>query len=580
MVQSELRRISYKLISELDKKPFFVVSNLQDYLYTITLSKFILSMFDVKNIFFLLLWAGSYAVQAQYNLVWSDEFNGTTLDASKWVHEIGTGCPNLCGWGNNELQYYTSNTDNIKVDTGYLHIIGRQQQFQGSSYTSARIKTEGLYSFQYGKVEARIKVPTGQGLWPAFWMLGSNISTVSWPQCGEIDIMEHVNTGPNIHGTIHYNLFNNYHSLGQSTFVNAGEFQIYTIEWDEDAIKWFVNGNLYHQVAITNGMNSTEEFHNPFFLLLNLAMGGNWPGAPNASTPAVNNMLVDYVRIYQKPSSGANVVDFDANNSWTSYMNVFETPANGGAYVFGSNWALADAKSTLNTNIGTAGTLTLQPNFNTYRDNPNDAYWVNQATGEGNKEMEASTYVEPSATYLGADFTFTGRVVSYTLDSSKYQAKVFIKALDPANGFADALNGTKIMDLPPSGNFTITADSADLTSGLVLQYGFFIRGLNANPVDETALGTVVIGESAINTSVHTVEEINRAISIYPNPTQDILSIVTEEPIEAYRVMDITGRVVLTGNNPTTIDVATLKAGTYFIEFVSNNGKAVKSFVKL
>jgi beta-glucanase (GH16 family) len=537
-------------------------------------------MLNVKNIFFLLLLSYACTVQAQYNLVWSDEFNGTTLDATKWVHEIGTGCPNLCGWGNNELQYYTSNTDNIKVDTGYLHIIGRRQQFQGSAYTSARIKTEGLYSFQYGKIEARIKVPIGQGLWPAFWMLGSNISTVSWPQCGEIDIMEHINTGPNIYGTIHYNLFNNYNSLGQSTAVNAGQFQIYTVEWDEDAIKWFINGTLYHQVTITNGLNSTEEFHNPFFLLLNMAMGGNWPGAPNASTPAVNTMLVDYVRVYQKPSTGANVVDFDANNNWTTYMNVFETPANGGGYVFGSNWALGDAKSTLNTNIGTAGTLTLQPNFNTYRDNSSDAYWVNQTTGEGNKVMEASTYVEPGATYLGADFTFTGSVVSYTLDSSKYQAKVFIKALDPANGYADALGGTKVMDLPPSGNFSITADSADLTSGLVLQYGFFIRGVNANPVDEAALGSVVIGESIVNTNVSTVREINRAISIYPNPTQDILTVVAKESIDNYRIIDISGKVVLTGNNPTTIDVSALKTGTYFVEFFSENGKAVKSFVKL
>ena len=538
------------------------------------------SMFDLKNIFFSWLLLYSYVAQAQYNLVWADEFNGTTLDASKWVHEIGTGCPNLCGWGNNELQYYTSNADNIKVDTGYLHIIGRQQQFQGSAYTSARIKTEGLYSFQYGKVEARIKVPIGQGLWPAFWMLGSNISTVSWPQCGEIDIMEHVNTGPNIHGTIHYNLFNNYNNIGQSTPVNAGQFQIYTVEWDEDAIKWFVNGNLYHQVTITNGMNSTEEFHNPFFLLLNLAMGGNWPGAPNATTPAVNTMLVDYVRVYQKTRSGANIIDFDANSNWTTYMNVFETPANGGGYVFGSNWALGDAKSRLNTNVGTAGTLTLQPNFNTYRDNSTDPYWVNQTTGEGNKVMEASTYVEPGATYLGADFTFTGRVVSYTLDSNKYQAKVFIKALDPANGYADALNGTKIMDLPASGHFSITADSADLTSGLILQYGFFIRGVNANPTDEAALGSVVIGESVTNTSVHIVDEINRAISVYPNPTQGVLTVVSEELINNYRIIDISGREVLTGNTPTTIDVSGLKAGTYFVEFLLENSKAVKSFVKL
>jgi beta-glucanase (GH16 family) len=536
---------------------------------------FILSKITSILLLFLAL---SFSATAQYNLVWSDEFNGNALDGAKWVYEIGDGCPNLCGWGNNESQYYTSSPNNIHVDTGYLHITAKQEQFQGSNYTSARIKTQGRYSFQYGKVEARIKMPAGHAIWPAFWMLGTNITTVSWPQCGEIDIMEHVSLDPDIHGTIHYNLNSSYHFNGQGTTCDVTQFQTYMIEWDEDQIKWFLNGTLFHQVNIANGMNSTEEFHNPFFLLLNMAVGGNWPGSPNASTPAIATMLVDYVRVYQKPAlNTANIVDFDASNTWVSYMNVFETPANGGGYAFGSSWGLADAKSTLDLNAGTTGSLTLQPNFNTY--NASDAYWVNQTTSEGNKEMEASTFVEPGSTYLESDFTFTGNVVSYTLDSSLYTAKVFVKALDPSNGYSDVLNNTKVFDIPPSGNFSITVDSADLPAGLLLQYGFVIRGINANPVDEAALGSIVIGAMTTNTSINKLEEVSSVISVYPNPAKNVLSIATDENIESFKIIDLRGAVILEGGNVKTINISALIPGTYFVEFTLPDGKETDSFIK-
>lgn len=528
----------------------------------------------------LLFLALSFSAAAQYSLVWSDEFNGNALDGAKWAYEIGDGCPNLCGWGNNEAQFYTSRPNNVKVDTGYLHIIAKQEQYQGSSYTSGRIKTQGRYDFKYGKIEARIKMPMGQGIWPAFWMLGSNITSVSWPQCGEIDIMEHINSSSDIHGTIHYNLNNSYNYIGQSTACDVTQFQLYTVEWDEDDIKWFLNGVLFHQINITNGISSTEEFHNPFFILLNMAVGGNWPGAPNATTPTTATMLVDYIRVYQKPQvSVPNIVNFDASSNWTAYMNVFETPANGGGYLFGSSWAVQDAKSTLDVNIGTAGSLTLQPNYNTYMGSPSDPYWVNQATGLGNKEMEASTFVEPGSTYLGADFTFTGNVISYTLDSTQYTAKVFVKALDPANGYSDALNGTKVIDIPPSGNFSISVDSASLTAGLILQYGFSIRGTNANPADEVALGSIVIGAMNSNTSINKIKEQASAVAIYPNPVKDVLSISTEKTIEAFKIMDLRGVVLLEGDDAAAINVSNLNAGTYFIEFIFSDGKETNSFIK-
>ncbi len=235
---------------------------------------------------------------SQYELVWSDEFDGEELDLEKWTFDIGQGS---WGWGNNELQYYTSNTSNIKVEDGLLNITAKEEQYANANYTSSRIKSKGLYEFQYGKVHSRISVPVGQGLWPAFWMLGANIDQVSWPQCGEIDIMEHVNLDPNIHGTHHYN--NNGHVYhGGSIICDAEEFNVYSIEWTPDNIIWSLNGNIYYSTDIGPNSISKEEFHNPFFFLINLAVGGNWPGSPNAETSFPANLYVDYVRVYQDVS--------------------------------------------------------------------------------------------------------------------------------------------------------------------------------------------------------------------------------------------------------------------------------------
>lgn len=232
---------------------------------------------------------------SQYALVWSDEFDNNELNLNKWTYDLGQGD---WGWGNNELQFYTNNSANINVDSGYLHIIAKSQQFAGANYTSARIKTKDLYEFTYGKVEARIKIPYGQGFWPAFWMLGANIDDVSWPYCGEIDIMEHVNNENVIHGTHHYD--NNGHNyIGNSVVCDASEFQVYSIEWTPYSIKWYLNGSIYFQNSIDPSSVSKEEFHSPFFLLLNLAVGGLWPGNPDSSTSFPGIMMVDYVRVYQ-----------------------------------------------------------------------------------------------------------------------------------------------------------------------------------------------------------------------------------------------------------------------------------------
>jgi beta-glucanase (GH16 family) len=247
-----------------------------------------------KTITFLpLLFAVLHMNAQNWQLAWADEFNGTSIDAGNWKFETGGG-----GWGNNELEYYTNHPENAVINNGSLLIIARKESFSGSNYTSTRVKTQSLQHWTYGKIEARIKLPATQGIWPAFWTLGESIATDGWPKCGEIDIMEHVNKAPAINGTIHWD--NNGHAqFGGDTICDVLKYHVYGIEWDSRAIKWTLDGKKYKEATILNGINGTSEFHQPFFVLLNMAVGGTWPGNPDGTSVFPDTMFVDYVRVYQ-----------------------------------------------------------------------------------------------------------------------------------------------------------------------------------------------------------------------------------------------------------------------------------------
>ncbi len=227
-----------------------------------------------------------------YQMIWSDEFEGSSVNTSKWNFETGGG-----GWGNNEQQYYQSS--NATVANGMLSITARKEDVGGRSYSSARMITLDKRHFTYGRIEARIKLPLVQGLWPAFWTLGSNIGSVSWPGCGEVDIMEHINTDLGILGTMHWNDGNGYKHRGGYTPISAGDYHVYRIDWTPTSINWSVDGKVYHTENIANNFNSTEEFHRPFFLILNMAVGGNLPGQTIDENMLPATMYVDYVRVYK-----------------------------------------------------------------------------------------------------------------------------------------------------------------------------------------------------------------------------------------------------------------------------------------
>ncbi len=290
--------------------------------------KFLLTVFGLP---LLLLNADQRSVPASpsnYTLVWQDEFNGpngSSPDPHKWTYDLGGN-----GWGNRELESYTDRPENARVENGNLVITARKENFEGADhlakeYTSARLKTQGLFAQAYGRFEARIKIPAGQGIWPAFWLLGQNISSAGWPRCGEIDIMENIGKEPGIvHGSLHgprsigtaTDLTTSVKLVGNKDF--SADFHVYAVEWEPGTMRFYVDATLYGTFTPSSipelhgsepGAASVPDdspadragawvFDHPFFLVLNVAVGGDWPGPPDASVHFPQTMLVDYVRVY------------------------------------------------------------------------------------------------------------------------------------------------------------------------------------------------------------------------------------------------------------------------------------------
>jgi beta-glucanase (GH16 family) len=248
--------------------------------------------------------------QRNWQLVWSDEFNGAAgeaPDAAKWKFDIGVG-PNNDGWGNSELQYYTDRTTNASMDgNGVLVITAKKESYSGSAFTSARIKTVGLFDQTYGRFEASIKAPWGPGIWPAFWLIGSNVDTIGWPQCGEIDIMELRGQKPNIiNGTVHGPGYSGAASITKSLAFENDRFDVnyhlYAVEWGKDYVDFFVDNTLYHRITPDN-VTGNWVFNHPFYIILNVAVGGNFLGFPTNQTPFPQSMLLDYVKVYKEIDS-------------------------------------------------------------------------------------------------------------------------------------------------------------------------------------------------------------------------------------------------------------------------------------
>jgi beta-glucanase (GH16 family) len=269
----------------------------------------------LKRILFCLLLACSglqapAAPSDRWTLVWSDDFNGSNgavPDRNRWTIETGGN-----GWGNHELEFYTNHLQNVQLQDGNLVITARHEAYSDKDgvlygYTSARLKTQGKFQQAYGRFEARIQIPHGQGIWPAFWMLGEDIEPKRWPGCGEIDIMENIGKEPAIvHGTIHGPGYSGGKGIGSSFSLLTGQnfadaFHVYAIEWEPDVIRFYVDDHLYAtRTPADLPRDAKWVYDHPFFIILNVAVGGDWPGNPDATTRFPQSMLVDYVRVYKR----------------------------------------------------------------------------------------------------------------------------------------------------------------------------------------------------------------------------------------------------------------------------------------
>ncbi|MEV5895807.1 RICIN domain-containing protein [Nonomuraea fuscirosea] len=254
------------------------------------------------------------AAPAPGPLVWSDEFDGaagSAVDQSKWRFDIGGS-----GWGNNEQQYYTDSTRNAALDGGgNLVITARRENpsnfqchYGTCQYTSARLLTSATFTRAYGRFEARMKLPRGQGIWPAFWMLGNDIGSVGWPNSGEIDIMENIGREPStVHGTLHGPGYSGGGGIGAGYSIGgafADAFHTFAVDWSPNLIIWYVDGVEYQRRTPSDLGGNRWVFDHPFFMIMNVAVGGNWPGYPDGSTTFPQTLTVDYVRVYAPPTGG------------------------------------------------------------------------------------------------------------------------------------------------------------------------------------------------------------------------------------------------------------------------------------
>ncbi len=274
---------------------------------------------SVLQLFMCVLLTGVFIgnTQAQdWQLVWSDEFDGDELDESKWSYQYGTGASEgLTGWGNNELQYYTDREDNIFVQNGNLHIVAREESYGGKNYTSARIRTIDNGDWRYGRFEIRAKMPIGQGIWPAIWMMPTDDVYGGWAASGEIDIMEYLGHEPDqVHGTLHYgggwpdNVYSgDSYQLDEGTF--SDDFHTFTLEWENGEMRWYVDGEHYQTQNhwYTQGHDFPAPFDQRFHMIMNVAVGGDWPGNPDHTTEFPQEMVIDYVRVYQDADAPARV---------------------------------------------------------------------------------------------------------------------------------------------------------------------------------------------------------------------------------------------------------------------------------
>jgi beta-glucanase (GH16 family) len=410
---------------------------------------------------------GTGSAYGVWQLVWSDEFDGTSIASTNWSFETGNGSS---GWGNQEREYYTSRTNNAYVANGVLHIVARLESTNGFPFTSARMKTQNLFSKKYGRIEFRAKLPQGLGYWPALWMLGTNITSVGWPACGEIDVMENKGSSSNqVGGTIHYPDANgnDVYQAKNYTLPTPGDsvtnFHTYAVEWATNSIKWVVDGTTVQTWtswgAASGAYTYPAPFNKPFYLIMNLAVGGQYLGSPSDSTITNNTvfpgeMQVDYVRVYNDvsaalppdpptgltagPGNAKAFLNWDASSSGATGYKVKRSATSGGPY---TTIASPAANSYTDTNASNCATY----------------YYVVSATnsfGESTNSSEASVTLGAFALAVNSGGNASGQFIADTNFSGGTQATPIGAPIDTSGVNSPAPQA--VYQTERYGNFTYT----------------------------------------------------------------------------------------------------------------------------
>ncbi|GET29846.1 family 16 glycosylhydrolase [Prolixibacter sp. SD074] len=589
------------------------------------------------GLFLLLVWFPvEVAAQDCVQLVWSDEFNYTgSPDPQNWSFETGAG-----GWGNNELQYYTNRLSNAEVKNGNLVITARKESYQGSDYTSARLITYNKAgSWTYGRIEARMKLPYGQGIWPAFWMLGKSIfEGTSWPGCGELDIMEMIGGGDNdntVYGTAHWD--NNGHVSYGLSYTNpaklADDFHVYAIEWDSQKIKWYFDDNLYCTLDITPP--SLTAFHNPFFIILNIAVGGNWPGGPDATTVFPQTMEVDYVRVYSGtppnptvtgPSTATadDTVQFSTqdipNATYTWTIPADATIVSGdGTNSISVRWGntSGDVSVSVTTSCGTYDSNKL--NVAVVKLPPSDPWYVPHTVG-GNVNWEV---VQTNNNMVSLSMAGEDLQVDYDVQNPSASPAIYY----PFDGiYGLTTSSTAVLELkteagnaPSNMRFELVDVNDNVNTADLLKidspnddgvYHIHAHIFGQNPdnifkLDQIkgmrlyfnygVLGTTGSGKFWLKPVELTSEDITTGITdlkshqlnLYPNPVTDVLSV--QLPQEGYGasvigVHDMNGRLLRqftteSLGGPLQLNVVDFASGVYFLTIQAGNERFAGQFIK-
>lgn len=546
------------------------------------------------RVFFALIIFSTSAQAQNWNLEWSDEFNGSI--SSNWVFETGAG-----GWGNGEQQYYRR--ENATVEDGKLVITAKKESFGGAQYTSARMKTQGKKSWKYGKIEARIAMPAFAGIWPAFWMLGDKISTAGWPACGEIDIMEHINDGGNVHGTIHWADASGQHAqYTNSTNAGVTAYHTYAVEWDASAIRWYVDGVKYNEANIANNINGTSELHENFFILLNVAVGGNWPGN-NIGNNFPAKMLVDYVRVYKAGAAPAAIATVYKDCSFggkavglaAGSYTLAQLQAHGIANSDISSFHLKSGYEMVlfdNSDL-TGSSLKRTSNISCLVDEGwNDRTSslriskVTTSTPAFSRTIQAESYSEMAGVQtegttdagggLNVGYIDTGDWMAYKNINFPSSGSYKVEYRVAGNGgklSLDLNSGSKVLgalNVPSTGgwqNWTTISHTVSVNAG-TYKLGIYAQtgGWNLNWIKITKVSNAREEEETA-ASFTEAPSYATALSVFPNPAENTISINVSAELENchVKVSDMAGNEVLqTTLNGNTLDISDLKSGMYIL----------------